>query len=94
MTPAQATTFDRISPANAATLLAASAARGCACEPYRDYLTFRRWRAVGRHVRKGEHGVTLPLVMEPETDTETGETRTRPRFGRSHVFCRCQTDQD
>jgi antirestriction protein ArdC len=80
MTAAEAATFDRLSPANYATLAAAAHAHGCACVPYVDFFTFRRWRALGRHVRRGEHGIALPLVMGPE-ETETGETRTRPRFG-------------
>lgn len=94
LTPEQARTFDRLSPHNAAVLIATAAARGCACQPYQDWYTFRRWRALGRHVIRGQHGTALPLVMESDTDPDTGETRSRPRFGTSHVFCRCQTEPD
>ena len=59
MSAAQATTFERVSPANFLLLSAAAAARGCACAPYQDWYTFRRWRAQARHVRKGEHGIAL-----------------------------------
>lgn len=95
LTAQQARTFDHLSPHNAAVLAAAAHARGCACAPYHDWFTYRRWRAQARHVRKGEHGIALPLVMPSEDpDPETGAIRTRPRFGTSCVFCRCQTDPD
>ena len=30
----------------------------CACRPYVDILTAGRWRALGAHVKAGEHAVT------------------------------------
>lgn len=69
----------------------------CKCEPYRDFYTMRRWRPQGRSLRKGVRGFPLPVVMPEEkpTEDEGGEgengRRTRPRFCRSWVFCRCMT---
>ena len=76
--------------------LAERARPGCTCEPYADVYTFARWRAQGRTVRKGEHGIALPVVIERTYvgNDETGEEteRTGRMLRRSYVFCRCQTD--
>ena len=44
-------------------------------EPRVNVLTYLAWRAVGRQVRKGEHGVqVLTWISLPDTlDEETGE---------------------
>ena len=67
----------------------------CHCEPYTDVFTFRRWIAQGRAVRKGEHGIPLPVVVERTTvaTDELGDetSRTARILQRSYVFCRCQT---
>lgn len=58
--------------------------------PRENVLTFWAWKALGRRVKKGEHGVRLttwiPIAAkETTTDRETGEkttdkvTRRRPR---------------
>ena len=44
MTAAEAVTFERYSPTNAAIV---SASLPCGCEPYQDVFTFRRWIAQG-----------------------------------------------
>lgn len=95
--PQDARSFDSFSVANAAAVLAAIQQRGCSCQPYEDVFTFQRWIAQGRAVRKGEHGIRLPVIVErsaQKRNDETGEeeTRTYRLWRLSHVFCRCQTD--
>ena len=93
-TPQDARTFDTFSVANAVAVKTALAERGCPCEPYADVFTFRRWIAQGRAVRKGEHGIRLPIVVERvNEDKETGEQHTLRLLRSSFVFCRCQTDE-
>ena len=88
MTAAEARSFDRVSVANAATVLQAL---GCGCQPYQDVFTYRHWRALGQQVQRGEKAIRLPLIYaRTEKDPETGEERTTRRRGRSAVFCRCQ----
>ena len=88
-----ARSFQGYSVANAAAVVHGLAARGCHCEPYADVFTFARWRAQGRTVRKGQHGIRLPVIVHGEsTDKDTGETRTYSLRRASFVFCRCQTD--
>ncbi len=87
-TPETARHFDRYSVANA---VAVKQALPCGCEPYRDVFTYRRWKAQGFQVQRGERAIRLPLVYSREaTDPETGETRSERRLGRSAVFCRHQ----
>jgi hypothetical protein len=87
-TPETARHFDRYSVANAVTL---KEALPCGCEPYRDVFTYRRWRAQGFQVQRGEKAIRLPLIYQRvEKDAETGEERSTRRTGRSAVFCRCQ----
>ncbi len=100
MTATDARTFtagERVSSIVRVTQALAELARpGCHCEPYADVFTFRRWRAQGRTVHKGEHGIALPVVIEKTyagTDELGDETpRTSRILQRSYVFCRCQTD--
>ena len=88
MTAGEALSFERYSVANAA---AVAEALGCGCRPYQDVFTYRRWRALGQQVQRGEKAIRLPLIYaRTETDPETGEQHTRRRMGRSAVFCRCQ----
>lgn len=91
MSAEEARTFERgesvASTVTVRTLLA------CGCEPYRDVFTYRRWKAQGYQVQRGEKAIRVPLVREiAEHDTETGaETgRTRRMLGRSALFCRHQ----
>lgn len=101
MTADEARTFqagERISSIVRVTQALAERARpGCACEPYTDVFTFNRWRAQGRTVRRGEHGIVLPVVIEKSyigKDELGDETeRTSRILRRSYVFCRCQTDE-
>lgn len=87
-TPETARQFDRYSVANAVTV---KQALPCGCEPYVDVFTYRRWKAQGFQVQRGECAVRLPLIYtRTETDPQTGEEHTTQRKGRSAVFCRCQ----
>jgi hypothetical protein len=92
MSAEQARQFDAISVANYAAAKAAFAA--CGCESYADVFTFKRWKAQGYYVRRGEHGVRLPIVKTRAIDDkETGEEKTIRIMGSSHVFCRHQVEQ-
>jgi len=87
-TPETARHFDRFSVANA---VAVKQALPCGCEPYRDVFTYRRWKAQGYQVQRGERAIRLPLIYSrSETDPETGEQVATRRMGRSAVFCRHQ----
>ena len=64
--------------------------------PRENVLTYHAWRAVGRQVRKGEHGVKICtwVPMEKTEKTEEGKTEVvtfkRPRT--ATVFHISQTD--
>jgi len=80
--------FDRFSVANAVTV---KKSLPCGCEPYVDVFTYRRWKAQGFQVQRGEKAIKLPLIYQrSETDPKTGERTEAQRVGRSAVFCRCQ----
>ena len=87
-TPETAKQFDRYSVSNAATL---KETLPCGCEPYVAVFTYRRWKAQGFQVQRGEKAIRLPLIYQrAEKDPKTGEQTTSRRMGRSAVFCRCQ----
>jgi len=91
MTPEQARSFDRYSAANA---ILVKICLECGCEPYRDVFTFKRWKAQGYHVNKGERSIRLPVIMAKEIeDTDTGESKTIRIKGNAPVFCRHQVTQ-
>lgn len=96
-TPDDARHFDGYSVANAALVLGALTERGCSCEPYQDVYTFARWRAQNRTVRRGEHGIRLPVIVtgsrEVRDDDGTAQVRAYKLLRTSCVFCRCQTDE-
>ena len=65
--------------------------------PRENIFTYAAWRALGRQVRRGEHGVSIVTYIErtrtdvdPETGDETTETFRRPRS--TTVFHISQTD--
>jgi len=97
MTAEQARTFEHgMSLANYQQLKVSLMERrsDCRCEPYTDCFTFRRWKAQGRSVRKGEKSHRLTCWIEGEKeDQETGEVKTFKRPWTAHVFCRCQVDE-
>jgi hypothetical protein len=63
------------------------------CEAYSDIFTFRRWRAQGFVVRKGEKGTTVTtwIPQTPKTDNEEQNTKRRPK--RAVLFCRHQVER-
>ncbi len=88
ITPETARQFDRFSVANAVTV---KKSLPCGCEPYVDVFTYRRWKAQGFQVQRGQKAIKLPLIYKrSETDPKTGERTETRRVGRSAVFCRCQ----
>jgi hypothetical protein len=62
-------------------------------EPRVNVLTYRAWRAAGRQVRKGEHGVKIVTwITKSKRDDKTGKTED-VRFPRTAtVFHVSQTD--
>jgi len=88
MTPTEATTFNRFSIYNALTV---SNSLPCGCIPYQDVYTFNRWKAQGFIVKKGEHGVRIPVIgTNIKHDEKTGQDVTKKYISTSAVFCRCQ----
>src|ERR1700752_4708835 len=80
-TPETARQFDRCSIANAVTL---KRSLPCGCEPYIDVFTYRRWKAQGFQVLRGEKAIRLPLIYSrTDKDAATGEERTEMGRGRS-----------
>lgn len=57
--------------------------------PRENVLTFNAWKALGRVVRRGQHGVKVHTWIVAQ-DKETGETRKLPRV--TTVFHVSQTD--
>ncbi len=87
-TPETARQFDRYSVANA---VAVKQSLPCGCEPYQDVFTYRRWKAQGFQVQRGQKAIKLPLIRHyTRTDPETGEEKHGRMMSRSAVFCRCQ----
>lgn len=93
----------RVGPnANDARVVEGFAARGIPVAdiiPRQNVLSYDAWRALGRHVRKGEHGVKLLTYVEgvrERTDDATGmiERKAFKRPWTVHVFHISQTDAD
>lgn len=62
--------------------------------PRVNVFTFKAWLALGRAVRKGEHGVScLTWIPMSKTDKETGEVKTGRRPKSVTVFHISQTDE-
>ncbi len=88
MSAEQAQMFERFSAANSSIVLSSLS---CECSPYDDVFTFNRWKAQGMIVKRGEHGIKLPLIRRIQTEDEAGTVVSeRKILGRSTVFCRCQ----
>jgi hypothetical protein len=68
-------------------------------KPRENVFTFNAWKALGRHVRKGEHGVKVATVREltkRKKDQDTGEDK-KETFSipwSATVFHVSQTDPD
>ena len=64
-------------------------------KPRENVFTFDAWKALGRHVRRGEHEVRVQtwIAIQPTVDEQTGETKPggcRPKT--AVVFHVSQTD--
>lgn len=61
--------------------------------PRENVFTFNAWKALGRHVRKGEHGVkVLTFKAVTKRNKETGEEETYRTPWSATVFHVSQTD--
>ena len=91
MTAQQARHFEHgKSMASEVALAMAAQERGCNCQAYRDWFTYRRWQAQGMQVQKGQHGVKLTTWISYETEDKDGNVKTHSRPKATTVFCRCQ----
>lgn len=90
ITPDNATRFEHRSATNA--MIAES--RNCECKAYEDIFTYKRWKALGYQVRKGEKGTKLETyapIVKKDDNGEKVVVGKRPWI--STVFCRCQVDK-
>lgn len=92
MTPLQATHFEYgKSEAHAAILAEVAEERGCTCEAYKDWFTYKRWQALGYQVQKGQKSTKLTSFPKfPVTDEKTGKEKMVSKRRTSCLFCRCQ----
>ena len=64
-------------------------------KPRENVFTYQAWKALGRQVRKGEHGVKVVTFIDcksKETDPDTGERKMFRRPWTTTVFHVSQTD--
>ena len=62
-------------------------------KPRENVLTFHAWKALGRSVRKGEHGCRVATIRQTsKEDPDTGEITTRKSPWYSTVFHISQTE--
>ena len=65
-------------------------------KPRENIFTFDAWKALGRVVRRGEHGIKITTFIESkskEIDKDTGERKTFRRPWTTTVFHISQTDR-
>lgn len=87
----QAQTFESgKSEASIAFLATIAEDRGCTCEPYVDWFTYKRWKAQGMQVQRGEKGTKMPVWITKEYQQDDGSTVERTYRRTTYVFCRCQ----
>jgi hypothetical protein len=64
-----------------------------AIKPRENVFTYQAWRALGRQVRRGEHGVKVVTFVEmAKENKETGEKQSFQRPRTTTVFHISQTD--
>jgi hypothetical protein len=64
-------------------------------KPRENVFTYNAWKALGRQVRKGQHGVkVLTFIDVTKEDKETGEKNTHRRPWHTTVFHISQTEPD
>ena len=75
-------------------------ARGIASadiNPRENVLTFNAWKALGRHVRKGEHGVAVVTFIPAQAKVDASGNESAPRGSiprTAYVFHVSQTEAD
>ena len=94
MTATTAQSFDRTSAASVSILAQSAQDRGCTCRAYVDWYTYRRWKAQGYQVQKGEHGVKLTTWIRFTSTGKDGKEKEHTRPKGTTVFCRCQVKSD
>jgi N-terminal domain of anti-restriction factor ArdC len=63
-------------------------------KPRENVFTFEAWKALGRYVRKGEHGVKVTTFIEcTKANKETGEKESFRRPWTTTVFHISQTEE-
>ena len=91
MTPEQAVTFNQHSTAN---MVLVETVLNCDCMAYADVFTYRRWRAQGFQVQRGQKAIRVPLVKDvSQEDDETGEVTHKHIKTSAAVFCRHQVQE-
>jgi antirestriction protein ArdC len=64
-----------------------------AIKPRENVFTYQAWRALGRQVRRGEHGIKVVTFVEmAKENRETGEKQSFRRPWTTTVFHISQTD--
>lgn len=64
-------------------------------KPRENIFTYNAWKALGRHVKKGQHGVKVVTFIDvTQEDKETGEKETHSRPWHTTVFHISQTEAD
>jgi antirestriction protein ArdC len=95
MSAEEARTFPHFSVHNA--VQAQMACPESTCEAYRDIFTYRRWRAQGYAVRKGEKGAAVTTwITTASRDRDgdaDGEAKPSRRPKRAVLFCRHQVER-
>jgi hypothetical protein len=88
---AQATVFEHGKSATSQMILTLAAqSKGCQCEAYVDWFTYKLWKDQGYQVQRGEKSVKLTVYKKYEYETDDGKIKTGSRPWNSSVFCRCQ----
>lgn len=62
--------------------------------PRLNVLTFNAWKAMGRHVRKGEHGVKVLTWIPVQHTAEDGTVESGKRPRTATVFHVSQTEEE
>ncbi len=88
MTAAEARSFDGHSERNAMLIMSQLK---CECEPYITVLTYNRWQALGRQVKKSEKSIRIPTIIYYDEENNDGEIIRKKKRWISCLFCECQT---
>ena len=95
MTAEEATSFSHYSEKNAAIVELACEEKGCGCGAYNGtVLTYGRWKALGRHVNRGEKALAKILTISLNSyEDDNGQVKSSkfPRW--TAVFCIHQTSE-